>query len=707
MRRLSDLVLKTAYHKGRDDIARDFYLPCMERATQLDRAVAYFRSTAFVISWPALRSFIRDNGRYRILCSQVLADADVEALRNGYGARIDEELGFKFRTEVEILLSDPVMRAPAQVLAALVALQAIDVQIAILGNSQMSSAGGRIFHDKLGIFRDGEGNRVIFKGSMNETWNGLAADGNLESVDVAASWLGPRDLQRTEAEDAYFQELWTHTYPGVIVRPFPEVAREEFIKAADPSWEETIETLLHKQGSNSYSDTRGRTLRPHQANGLASWAAQGRRGILAFATGAGKTFTAITAIKESFTRHSEPVLIVVPDATLFSQWLHELAETMHDFSPQILRAGAGHSRWRGHVRNWLSSKSDWRRIVLTTVQTASSDAFRNEIPAEQSVFIVADEVHRLGSPKHRRLLDDERFGARLGLSATPERYGDPDGTAAILNFFGGILEPRYTLQDAIRDHVLTPYFYRPHAVRLTDEETEEWRRVSTEVGRLRARINSNSQTLHLQQRLQSRLIARARIVKKAAAKVDLAVEVLRSEFRAGQRWIVYCEDSSQLATVTDAIIKSGLTALPYHSAMDGDREQTLRWLSRRGGIISAIKCLDEGVDIPAVTHALILASSRNPREFIQRRGRVLRMAPDKPLAYIHDAIVLPPPPTLEESDTKDTATDPFTSGEIVRAIEFAQFADNPASAADLKRIALVAGFDWRKLTPIGEEDADE
>jgi superfamily II DNA or RNA helicase len=705
MRRLSELTLKTAYHKGRDDIARDFYLPCMARATQLDRAVAYFRSSAFIISWPALRSFIGEGGSYRILCSQVLADSDIEALGEGYSGRLDEDLTARFKAEVESMLADPVLRAPARVLAALVAKGSLEVQIAVLSTQQMRGASGRIFHDKLGIFRDAFDNRVMFKGSMNETWNGLAADGNLESVDVAASWMGPRDLERTNVEDAYFQELWTRNYPGLIVRPFPEVAREEFVHAADPNWEETVETLLNAEKSGSRPDARGRTLKAHQASGLASWAANGRRGILAFATGAGKTFTAISAIRESFANFSEAVLVVVPDQTLFSQWYDELVETTADFDAQILRAGAGHSRWRGHVRNWLSP-SERHRIVLATVQTASSAEFLSELPATRKTFIVADEVHRLGSSQYRKLLDEERFGPRLGLSATPERYGDLQGTAALLDFFGGVLEPRYTLEDAIRDKVLAPYFYRPHTVRLTEDEAGQWQRLSADAARLRARLNSGDSTPGLAQKLQNRLIARARIVKHASAKVELAAEVLAREFADGQRWLVYCEDSNQLAQVGAALARLGLNALPYHSAMEGDREQTLRWLARRGGIVIAIRCLDEGVDIPSVTHALILASSRNPREFVQRRGRVLRNAPGKALAFVHDAIVLPPAKSAD--DTADEHDhDSMTTGELIRAIEFGQYADNPASAADLKTIALAAGIDWRRLTDLGEEDVDD
>lgn len=127
-------------------------------------------------------------------------------------------------------------------------------------------------------------------------------------------------------------------------------------------------------------------------------------------------------------------------------------------------------------------------------------------------------------------------------------------------------------------------------------------------------------------------------------------------------------------------------------------------VERRGGVVVAIKCLDEGVDVPSVTHALILASSKNPREFIQWRGRVLRRAPDKPLAYIHDAIVLPPRDELRD---RDRDTDPITTGELARAVQFALQADNPASSTDLQQIAIDAGIDWRSLLAEGVEDADD
>lgn len=701
---LSELTLRTSYHKGRDDIAEDFYLPCMRRASEYDRAVGYFRSTVFLIAWPALRYFVEGGGKIRVLCSQVLTDKDIDALEEGYTARVDQALAARFQEEVRSLLHDEALRDPARVLAALVARGTVDLQIAILRESESTAPTGRIFHDKLGVFRDESGNVVIFKGSMNETWSGLAADGNLESIDVAASWMGARDLERARTEEAYFSDLWRNRYPTLTVRPFPEVARTELEQAADPDWEASVSRMLRSAAEPEHiGDARGRSLRPHQAAGLASWAANDRCGILAFATGSGKTFTAITAIREAVAKRREVVVVVVPDRVLFGQWYAELEETTRDLNARILRAGSRYTGWRDSLRLW-TSPGDQPRIVLATLPTAASDDFRQRLSAGAHLMLVADEVHRTGSPHHRRLLDERLFGPRLGLSATPERAGDAVGTGVVLTFFRGILEPRYTLADAVRDGVLTRYFYRPHTVQLSEDEASEWRSFTSEIAQLHGRIASGDRSEGLEDRLQRLFIRRAQVVKHAAAKVPLAVEVLSTEYQRGQRWIVYCENLNQLKAVCQALSAVGIQNMPFHSKMVGDRDETLRWLDRRGGLVVAIKCLDEGVDVPSVTHALILASSKNPREFIQRRGRVLRTAPKKALAYVHDAIVLPP---NVDGDDGESAADPITAGELARAVEFARHADNPASAADLQQIAIEYGIDWRSLLTSGVEDADD
>ena len=695
---LSQLDLRTSYHKGEDDLAEDFYLPCMSSSVSYDRAVGFFRSSIFILAWPALIQFVKAGGRMRILCSQILSEADAAALDEGYAARVDASIAERLENEVSSLISDETLRVPTLVLSSLVAAGIIDLKIAVIRRSDLSHSDNRIFHDKLGIFKDSDGATVIFKGSMNETWMGLAADGNIESIDVAASWMGQRDRQRCTAEQRYFEDLWSDSYPGLSVRPFPEAAKNRLVREASSDWEESLETALIEEKTTRL-DHRGRTLKPHQSAGLASWEANERRGILAFATGSGKTFTALAAIREAISKHQEVVLVVVPDTALFDQWNLELRGGLEDLGVSMLKAGHGNARWRDSLALW-TAPGGGPRLVLATAQTASTTDFLGRITGGSHLMLVADEVHRLGAPVRQSILREDLFGPRLGLSATPERAGDLEGTEKLLSFFRGVLEPRYSLSDAVRDGVLCRYFYRPHVVLLDGDEMQSWRDLSAQIGQLWARSGGDSTSKQVSDRLKMLLIRRAKIVKHAAGKITLAAEVLKKEYEPGQRWIVYCDDVNQLEEVMGVIREQGLAPMPYHSRMDADRGETIRWLERRGGIVVSIKCLDEGVDIPSVTHALILASSKNPREFIQRRGRVLRTAPDKTLAFLHDAIVIP----QRDAANTDKEPDPITAGEIGRALEFAEHAENPSSGSDLKKAAVAAGVNWHDLVSEGIED---
>lgn len=197
------------------------------------------------------------------------------------------------------------------------------------------------------------------------------------------------------------------------------------------------------------------------------------------------------------------------------------------------------------------------------------------------------------------------------------------------------------------------------------------------------------------------LIQRSRIAKKAAAKVRLARDVLRAHFEKGQSWLVYCEDAEQLAQVLAVLRQEGMDPVEYHSKMDGDRAATMSWFRSFGGIMVSIRCLDEGVDIPDVSHALILASSQNPRQFIQRRGRVLRRAPNKQVAVLHDAIVVPVSADEEPEQIS------LLKSELVRAIEFADHAINKGAGAELRDIAINMGIDPDGLLDSGVEEDEE
>jgi superfamily II DNA or RNA helicase len=544
---------------------------------------------------------------------------------------------------------------------------------------------------------------------MNETWPGLARDGNLESVDVFADWRDDSEKDRVEDEAAYFERLWNDDWPGVTVRPFPETARSAIVSAADAGrWPELVDEICldldeAARWSAEAGKSDGRTPRPHQLDALKAWEARGRRGVFEHATGSGKTFTALCAIGDALRRDEIP-LILVPSDLLLKQWSKEVRDAFVGQGLDLMLCGGGHDRWRkgSALRAWTRpSPGGAPRAVLATLQTASRDEFLGLCVGGDHLFLVADEVHRLGAEGARRVFDLET-GPRLGLSATPRRAGDPDGTAAILDYFGGLVPPPFTLADAIAAKALTPYAYHVHTVRLDADERAEWDRLTERFRRLYARHAAGGDDQPLSQSLKLLLIQRARIIKGAHAKVALAADVVARHYTPGQRWIVYCDDQGQLAEVKTAIRATGVQDVyEYHSAMPGDREATLDVFNARGGVVVSIRCLDEGVDIPAVSHALILASSQNPREFIQRRGRVLRRSPGKVLAHLHDALVVP-----ETQDADDPGAVVLKS-EIARAIEFGQSAVNPGAVTDLKRLAVAAGLDWEVLAGAGFETDDD
>ena len=315
----------------------------------------------------------------------------------------------------------------------------------------------------------------------------------------------------------------------------------------------------------------------------------------------------------------------------------------------------------------------------------------------EHLFILADEVHRLGSYQNKKILN-LNSGARLGLSATPRRSGDPEGTQLIFDFFSGVLKPIFSLNDAIKEKILTPYFYYVHTVKLSEFEEKEWQQKTKQMRMLYAR-NIKKQDPSIAKKIDILKIGRAKIGKTAKDKIRISTEIIRKYYKNGHRWIVYCDNQNQIQEIINELSEDKLPLLEYHYNMKGDRKQTLIRFEEIGGIAVSIRCLDEGVDIPSVTHALILASSQNPREFIQRRGRVLRTAKNKSFAFIHDLLVVP-----TDCNEDDIEISSLLESELIRGIEFGENARNPSCVTDLKRIAKKCGLSYEDLVDAGVED---
>jgi superfamily II DNA or RNA helicase len=590
--------------------------------------------------------------------------------------------------EIDALLASEVTAYRTQVLATLIKAGAMDVRLAL------RPAGFGLYHEKIGLFKDRRGHRVSFIGSANETWSGWHQRGNFESIEVFCDWQGGREAERVESHACYFEDLWNGRVAEVSIVAFPEAARHRLDEASLPN--------LGAIDMEEVSPTPPvRSPLPHQLAAIDAWKAQNCRGIFEHATGSGKTVTALIAIKEHVSS-GKPAIVLVPSQLLLEQWTTELRSELPRVA--LLIAGSGNNRWRvpSRLRGMTEAGTELGgRVVLATMQTGATDDFLNQVIESADLLLVADEVHQIGSCFNSKVLS-LGAGARLGLSATPVRYGDPQGTARIFQYFGNVVPPVITLGDAIKAGRLVEYEYHPHAINLTAAEADGWRDFTRQIklDLARSKKDPNGAPI-LSEKAKLLLIRRARIAKKAEAKTTLACDIVSRHYQSGQHWLVYCEDRHQLAEVIAALAKRGVNAVEYHSAMSGDRDATLAWFRSFGGVLISIRCLDEGVDIPAISHALILASSQNPRQFIQRRGRVLRKSPGKNVAVIHDALVVPVDPDDEPEQLS------LLKSEFVRAIAFAGGGLNRAAGAELRRISSSIGIDPDTLIGDGLEDEED
>ena len=709
MRPLSEFEFKESYNRIDDDIAEDFYLPCMRNAKTYDRISGYFGSSVYIIAWDALKEFIQNGGTMRVICSPVLSAEDQKALSDGSKAWNDEKLLKPLESELEEMLCDENLSLPARLLTCLIASGVLKLKIGLVRSDSHPSVKS-IFHDKVGIFYDNYGKQVAFRGSFNETYKGLSNDGNIESVDVFQSWDGGKEATRVAGIQDLFNRIWYgNATQSVIVKDIPDALKENiFQKASREDMNKLLDEIkVREAAENKWKPyKKGRSPRKHQVNALDNWVANGRRGILKHATGSGKTFTAICAIKDALSR-GETVLVLVPSKELLYHWKKEIQASIPQMDIFFLLCGDGNNTWKAEnaLGEWTGPNKAIHKVIIAMMSTASGEDFYTRVVAGEHLLVVADEAHRLGSSKRRKIFSINA-GARLGLSATPERYGDEEGTQALFDYFGGIIKPEFSLKDAINNHVLTRYFYHPEKVYLDASEQEEWDNISKEISKIVARSVVNGRLpkdlFKTNPFLSQMMIKRARILKNANGKIKLAMNIITQHYEEGQKWIVYCDNQDQLREIRQHAEDKGYDAYEYYADMPGDRETTLKYFERHGGILVSIKCLDEGVDIPSTTHALIIASSKNPREFIQRRGRVLRLSDGKAFAHIYDAIVLP-----EGNVDSDDKSQNIVLNELARAIQFGTWAENPSCITDMKIISLDYGIDYNDYANGGDEDDEE
>lgn len=666
--RLRGFEFLDGYSSSVNRLIDDFYIPALDRSRRYDRAAGYFSSSLLALAPLAFAGFVERGGRMRLLCSPHLTARDMEVFLQDPPPGTDTTAEVAVASLRALVESSDVEASLVACLSSLVHSGHLELQFVV------PAIGNGLFHDKVGVLEDVHGDALSFVGSANETGAAWSGYGNHEQFEVFESWRGYDSASRVRRHKLDFDEMWLGLRRGLKLYKADkcrEILRE--ISHPEPP---TVALQKLRQTLAAAKDTSPapvkRPLRNYQNQVLDNWASNGNLGIVSFATGGGKTLTAIEAI-DRWTAQGLPCLVLVPSRLLHSQWVTELKAVLPS-DAAILLAGAGSSkaRWMSRLDAYTRSNLDLgRRIVVSTYDTATSADFLERVRGGDHLLVVADEVHNAGAPQNRESLPLLKAGGRLGLSATPERFNDPDGTKAIFDYFGPVLQPVFTIPDAISARVLVPYDYHFATCQLNDDEQLRWDELTIKVSKDIARNDgklSDYGFLLLQQR--------ARISKSAAQKSVIACEILELNYSPGDRWLVYCATIEHLQEVRAAVRPLKLPVLEYHSSNMPSHTATLDYFTREGGVLLAVKCLDEGIDIPAVNKAIILASSTNPREYVQRRGRVLRKFQGKYSADVFDVLVT-------ESDGAA-----LSMSEVTRAREFASESRNSSATAYLDDLIM-------------------
>ncbi len=675
---LQNLNIDFEYRSDTQDIVQEFYIPCLSVSKEYYRAVGYFTSDSLELVARGLEALIKKEGRMFLVASPFMKKEDIEALEEGYSKR-EDIISQSLANQIPDLLNDLEAFSARrwECLSWMIANGNLEVKIAVPRNSNCNFG---IYHEKIGLFQDSKGDRIAFSGSANETAGGLI--NNFESIDVYRSWV---ETDRVQRKWNNFQKLWSNTTDNLEILSFPKACKEKLIRLApDTAPTIYISDSGHSTAKEGPDIPYGLTLRDYQKEAINNWFSNNGRGTLKMATGSGKTIIALSAILRLVKKIQLQVAIVVcPFRHLVTQWDEEARK--FGFNPIL--AFQSRSSWDGLLNSRLSnidSDKSGFLIIITTNRTFADSAFQSKLKyLPQKTIIVADEAHNLGAERLRNCLPDQvRF--RLALSATPERWFDEEGTEALFDYFGKVLEPEFMLKDALKVGALVPYRYYPILVELTEDELEVYLDLSAKI----AKAFADSHDDESNDRLTALLMQRARLIATVKNKM-VKLRELMIEKRKEDHMLIYCgdgkvevEEDVELYRHVEAVCKLlghdlSIRVAPFtaETSMD-DRKARIQQLDQ--GILQglvAIRCLDEGVDIPSIKTAVILASSGNPRQFIQRRGRILRRSPGKDAAAIYDMIVVPPKETTNSESERN-----LLKKELRRFVEFADLALNSGTA---------------------------
>ena len=722
---------KYRYSTGRTNLPFHFCELALSNSTKLDIGLGYFSSASINILSVGFAHFISNGGVMRMYINQHLTEEDYQLLRSNQVVDFEQyTLDSFFALKSTLSKRDEHF---FKCLSYLIQNNRIEIKIVV-------PKEGGLAHEKFGIFTDKYGDKVAFTGSMNLTASALLK--NIETIECTCSWKSSDNIERIRISEQDFIEIWNGTSKNVLVFPAHKFCQEIVKNYPSVDADELLlqEKILIKKLKNSII-TDVKTLRstpsvephfpskypegarPYQIEAYREWLKNEKRGVFAMATGTGKTITSLNcALQEYQTDGVYQLLILVPTIALVEQWIEEIA--LFDFK-NIITVFSENPKWRQQIVKLEDKISRGKKVdfvVVSTYQSFTNKDFQqilSKLP--DSIILIADEAHNIGSETVRAVFRKLHIKRRIALSATPSRIYDEEGTSELEGFFND--KPPYLynfpMSKAIEEERLMKYCYYPKIAYLNDVEMQDYAEITEQLLRL---FDSTTKQFKDSQKAKKLLMIRKRILHKAEDKMRVFKEIIAE---IGQDKLKYCfvyvpegkkmfdSDEAILYSNSDGdnqtdfyeenIIKKMLDTTKEIfpnttcNTYTGKNSKTERKIILQGfengqiDVLFAMKCLDEGIDVPRAEYGIFASSTGNPRQFIQRRGRLLRRHPDKTFAQIYDMVVVPDFQSPYYSKEFWNMERSLVRGELNRVAYFANLATNNYTGA-LQELDGVAKF---------------
>ena len=650
------------YSTKREHKPTEFFTLALSNSSTLDLGLGYFSSACFNVLACGFAHFIKNGGKVRMYINPTITEQDYNLLKDGNFSQFEQYMLNSYDQLLKIFTHRD--KLFFQCLSYLIASNRIEVKIVLLKDG--------IAHEKFGIFTDTMGNKVAFNGSMNLTATGLTR--NIESIDCICSWANHEATERIQCYQDDFDSIWyeknndfivysADEFCKQIVKRYPTENLDELIQLENEVMEElekeqAIQSVAEPHFPNKFKDGP----RQYQVDAYQAWVKHKKRGVFAMATGTGKTITSLLCALEEYREDGfYHLLILVPSLALVEQWEGEAAN--FNFR-NIIKVSSANVRWKQEVLSIINKLGfGWNTsfVIISTYQSYVMADFQTLLPkVSDGALLIADEAHNIGSDMVRRAFRNMKIQKRIALSATPTRIYDEEGTKEIETFFDDTYPYTYSfsMKKAIQEGCLMPYCYFPFLAKLEDSEMEKYADITKQLVQL---YNGEKALFVDPERAKKLLLLRKNILHKAINKMNIFRQIIQE---IGEDKLKYCfvysaagkrsysgeQDDETLDEYIlkemQGILKSTFPNITCNSYTSIDskavREQKLAaFASGKINVLFAKSCLDEGVDVPRAEYGIFTSSTGNPRQFIQRRGRLLRKHDEKRFAWIYDIIVVP------------------------------------------------------------------